>query len=298
MHEGKVKVFMGLGGNFHSATPDTDFTCEALQRCELTVQVSTKLNRGHLITGKTALILPCLARTDKDRQQSGEQKVSVENSMGVVHSSQGVLRPVSKHLKSEVAIVTGIAEALWGEEWPWKQWCDNYDHIRDLIADVIPGFKDYNRRLQQPQGFYLPNVAREGSFKSGKAHFTVVEVPKHQLDSGEYMMMTVRSHDQFNTTIYGLDDRYRGLQGDRRVVLMNPEDMKEAGLTPEEVVDITSNYDRERRVLKFRVVAYDIPRGNIASYFPETNPLVPYHQVARKSHTPISKSIRVRIHKR
>ncbi len=297
MHDGAVKIFMGLGGNFHSATPDTDYTCEALQQCELTVQVSTKLNRSHLITGKTALILPCLARTDIDQQKSGAQKVSVENSMGVVHSSQGVLKPVSKKLKSEVAIVTGIAEATWGQEWPWQHWCENYDHIRDLIAQVIPGFEHYNQRLNQPQGFYLPNVAREGSFKSGKAHFSVVKTPRHQLESDEFLMMTVRSHDQFNTTIYGLDDRYRGLHGDRRIVLMNSQDMQEAGLEPEELVDLSSTYERERWVYNFRVIAYDIPSGNIATYFPETNPLVPFDQVARASHTPISKSVKVRIHK-
>lgn len=294
MHNEKVKVFIGLGGNFHSATPDTDYTSKALQKCSLTVQISTKLNRSHLVTGKTAIILPCLARTDIDRQASGSQIVSVENSMGIVHQSRGVLEPVSKNLMSEPAIVASLAKATLGVS--WSHLVSNYDEIRKLIEKVVPGFEDYNKRLRQPGGFYLPNVARSGQFKNGKARFTRVEVPRHNMKDGEYMMMTIRSHDQFNTTIYGKDDRYRGIINERRVVLMNPEDMAEAGLKQQEVVSIFSCYaGKTREVHNFKVVPYSIPRKNIATYFPEANPLVPVDLVAKKSHTPCSKSVIVRI---
>jgi anaerobic selenocysteine-containing dehydrogenase len=283
-----------MGGNFHSATPDTDFTSEALQKCLLTVQVSTKLNRSHLVTGQTALILPCLARTDIDQQLEGEQMVSVENSMGVVHQSRGVLTPVSDQLLSEPEIVASLAKATLGINWDYL--IDDYDLIRDLIEKVIPGFENYNQRLREPGGFYLPNVARSGQFKQGKAVFTSVDVPRHQLNDGEFVMMTIRSHDQFNTTIYGKDDRYRGIINERRVVLMNPEDMADAGLETEQVVNISSTYeDTIREVSNFKVVPYAIPRGNVATYFPETNPLVPVNLVAKKSHTPCSKSVVVRV---
>ncbi len=297
MHEEKASVFVGMGGNFHSATPDTDYTCEALQKCALTVQVSTKLNRSHLVTGKTALILPCLARTDKDLQASGWQKVSVENSMGVVHSSLGNLKPISSQLKSEPAIVAGIAQATLGPTPEWEEWAADYDSIRDLIAQVIPGFENFNKRLANPAGFYLPNVAREGQFLGqGKARFSTVEVPDHHLKEGEYLMMTVRSHDQFNTTIYGLNDRYRGIYQDRRVIMMNEWDMEQAGFMPQTLVQISSNYQNKLRVVKnFKVIPYPIPRGNVATYFPETNPLVPVALIARKSHTPVSKSVKVRV---
>jgi molybdopterin-dependent oxidoreductase alpha subunit len=294
MHQGLAKVFIGMGGNFHSATPDTDFTSEALQKCLLTVQVSTKLNRSHLVTGQTALILPCLARTDIDQQLEGEQMVSVENSMGVVHQSRGVLTPVSDQLLSEPEIVASLAKATLGINWDYL--IDDYDLIRDLIEKVIPGFENYNQRLREPGGFYLPNVARSGQFKQGKAVFTSVDVPRHQLNDGEFVMMTIRSHDQFNTTIYGKDDRYRGIINERRVVLMNPEDMADAGLETEQVVNISSTYeDTIREVSNFKVVPYAIPRGNVATYFPETNPLVPVNLVAKKSHTPCSKSVVVRV---
>jgi len=294
MHDGKAKVFIGLGGNFHSATPDTDFTAKALQNCSLTVQVSTKLNRSHLVTGKTAIILPCLGRTDVDHQQSGPQFVTVENSMGIVHQSRGNLKPVSGQLKSEPAIVTGLANATLGVN--WDHLISDYDLIRELIEKVIPGFDDYNQRVRQPGGFYLPNVAKTGEFLNGKALFSRVEVPHHQLDKGEYLMMTVRSHDQFNTTIYGKDDRYRGIINERRVVLMNPKDMVDGGFAQEQVVNLTSKYQGvERWVYNFKVVPYSIPRGNVATYFPESNPLVPVDLVARGSRTPCSKSVIVRI---
>ena len=294
MHQGTAKVFVGMGGNFHSATPDTDFTSEALANCLMTVQVSTKLNRSHLVTGRTAFILPCLARTDIDYQLSGEQMVSVENSMGVVHQSRGVLKPVSDQLLSEPDIVARLARATLGVS--WDHLIDDYDAIRDLIEQIIPGFDDYNNRLRQPEGFYLPNPARSGTFKQGKAHFSKVELPKHSLGPGEFMLMTIRSHDQFNTTIYGKDDRYRGIQNERRVLMMNPEDMKDAGLKPKQVVNLKSNYQGVvREVYNFKIVPYNIPRRNLATYFPEANPLVPVHLVAKKSNTPCSKSVVVQL---
>jgi len=301
MTEQKAKVFFGMGGNFLSATPDTNYTAKGLMACELTVQVSTKPNRSHLVHGKTAIILPCLGRTEIDIQEQGEQFVSVENSMGIVHSSQGTLQPKSEYLKSEPAIIAGIAKVLFDDtQVNWEAMVANYDLIRDAIEANIPGFDDYNRRVRNPEGFYLPNVARERTFnkKDGKAKFTINSLSLHQLASDEYLMMTVRSHDQYNTTIYGLDDRYRGIENGRRVLFMNPKDVKKAGLKKGEFVDLSSHYDGQTRIAKlFVVVPYDIPIGNLATYFPETNVLVPYNKYARKSHTPISKSIVVKVNK-
>lgn len=294
MHQGMAKVFVGMGGNFHSATPDTDFSSQALQNCKLTVQISTKLNRSHLVTGETALILPCLARTDIDLQSGGKQLVSVENSMGVVHQSRGSLEPVSDRLKSEPAIVAAIAKATLGVN--WDHLVSNYDMIRDHIERVIPGFDDYNERLRQPGGFYLPNVARSGEFMQGKARFSNVQVPQSKLEPHQFVMMTIRSHDQFNTTVYGKDDRYRGIINERRVVLMNPDDIKRMGFKQQQVVNLTSSYQGvTREVRNFKIVPYSIPRGNLATYFPEANPLVPVDLVARKSGTPCSKSVVVQI---
>src|SRR4051812_36301787 len=300
MHERRVKVFFAVGGNFLSATPDTEFTAEALRRCRLTAHVSTKLNRAHLVTGEQALILPCLGRTERDVQKSGEQFVSVENSMGVVHSSRGSLEPASTQLLSEPAIVARLARATLdrrgGVEWEWL--VEDYDRVRDLIERVIPGFDDYNRRVREPGGFYLPNLAREGVFKTstGRANFTVHELPRNELEPGQFLMMTVRSHDQFNTTIYGLDDRYRGVQGERRVVFLNPEDVREQGLSAGQVVDLVSHFDGEERTARrFIVVPYRIPRRCAATYFPETNVLVPVAHVADKSNTPASKSVRISV---
>ncbi len=296
MHEGEGKIFFALGGNFLSASPDTEFTARALSRCRLTAHVSTKLNRAHLVTGGQALILPCLGRTERDAPSSGEQFVSVENSMGVVHSSRGTLEPASAHLLSEPAIVARLARAVLGERggvrWEWL--VEDYDRIRDLIARVIPGFDDYNRRVREGRGFYLPNFARVGEFKTstGRANFTVHPLPRHDLAPGQFLMMTVRSHDQFNTTIYGLDDRYRGVYNERRVVFLNPEDVREAGLSAGQVVDLVSHFEgEERRARRFLVVPYRIPRRCAATYFPEANVLVPVRSVADKSNTPASKSI-------
>ncbi|MDQ3805313.1 MAG: FdhF/YdeP family oxidoreductase, partial [Acidobacteriota bacterium] len=301
MHDGRVKVFFAVGGNFLSATPDTEFTARALGRCRLTAHVSTKLNRAHLVTGGQALILPCLGRTEVDVQKSGEQFVSVENSMGVVHSSRGNLPPASEHLLSEPAVVARLARATLGGrggvEWEWL--VEDYDRVRDLIARTIPGFEDYNRRVRAPGGFYLPNAAREGVFQTstGRANFTVHGLPRHRLAPGQFLMMTVRSHDQFNTTIYGLDDRYRGIHNERRVVFLNPEDAAEQGLSAGQVVDLVSHFEGETRTARrFLVVPYPIPRRCAATYFPEANALVPVRSVADKSNTPASKSVRISVH--
>ena len=230
MYEDKAKVFFAMGGNFLSATPDTEYTAKALQNCQLTVQVSTKLNRSHLNTGQKAIILPCLGRTELDQQSTGKQFVSVENSMGVVHQSKGHLEPASSHLLSEPMIIAKLAQAtLPHSSTDWEGMASNYDQIRDHIEANIPGFDNYNQKVRQPGGFHLPNVARERKFKNGQAFFTVNPLPQNKLGPDEFVMMTIRSHDQFNTTIYGLDDRYRGIYNERRVVLMNKEDMQALG---------------------------------------------------------------------
>jgi len=300
MHEGRAKVFVGLGGNFAMAVSDTDYTADALRACRLTVHVSTKLNRSHLIHGETALILPCLGRTDRDRQPSGEQFVSCESTTGVVAQSHGVLDPISNHLKSEVAIVAELARATLVEKSTvdWSGLAANYDGIRDLIEQVVPGFERYNERIRKPGGFYLPNGPRERRFttKDGKAHFTVNTPTSHTLKPGELLLMTVRSHDQFNTTVYGNDDRYRGIYNERRVILMNQEDISMLGLRDRQLVNLHSHYGETTRTAhRFVVVPYAIPRGCCAAYFPETNVLIPIDSVADKSHTPTSKSIVVTI---
>jgi molybdopterin-dependent oxidoreductase alpha subunit len=300
MHEGRARVFFAMGGNFLSATPDTEFTADALRSCRLTAHVSTKLNRAHLITGKQALILPCLGRTEVDVQETGAQFVTMENSMGIVHSSRGMLEPASVHLLSEPAIVARLAEAVLGNRSriDWRWYVADYDRIRDAIMRCIPGFDDYNRRVREPAGFYLPNAARDGVFKTktGRANFTVHELPRHDLQPGQFMMMTIRSHDQFNTSIYGLDDRYRGIYNGRRVVLLNGEDIAEAGLKEGQTVDLISHFEGEERTARrFVVVPFSIPRRCAATYFPETNVLVPVRSVAEKSNTPASKSIVISI---
>src|SRR6185503_7268801 len=222
MHEGQGKVFFALGGNFLSATPDTDFTAAALRRCRLTAHVSTKLNRSHLITGDRALILPCLGRTEVDAQATGPQFVSTENSMGVVQTSRGSLAPASEELLSEPQIVARLAKATLGDRTTvdWDTLAGDYDKIRDVIERVVPGFENYNARVRERGGFYLPNAARERVFKtaSGKAVFTIHELPDHNLAPDQYLMMTIRSHDQFNTSVYSANHRYRGISEDRRVV--------------------------------------------------------------------------------
>ncbi|HEV7474011.1 MAG TPA: FdhF/YdeP family oxidoreductase [Pyrinomonadaceae bacterium] len=300
MHESKARVFFALGGNFLSATPDTEFTAAALRRCSLTVHVSTKLNRAHLVTGEQALILPCLGRTEIDMQSSGPQFVTTENSMAVVQSSRGFLRPASEQLLSEPAIVAHLASATLGarSSIDWNHLTADYDRIRDHIERVVPGFDDYNLRVRQPGGFHLPSLPRQRVFKtpSGRAVFTVHGLPKLELQPDQYLMMTIRSHDQFNTSIYGLDDRYRGVYNGRRVVFLNREDMRLAGLAEGQKVDLRSHFEGEERVARsFVVVPYSIPRRCAATYFPETNVLVALRDVAEKSNTPASKSVVISI---
>lgn len=296
MHDGRVKVFFAMGGNFLSATPDTEFTAAALRRCNLTVQVSTKLNRAHLVHGRTALILPCLGRSERDTQATGEQFVTVEDSMGIVNPSRGKAEPASPHLMSEPAIVCRMARAVLGADntVPWESFADNYDLIRDRIARVVPGFEDFNRRIHAGI-FYLPNAprdSREWRTATKKANFIVAPIPRRQFAPGEFVMMTIRTHDQFNTTVYGLDDRYRGVFGGRRVVFMHEDDMRDAGLQQGQLVDLHNNHGGVERLAEaFMVAPYRIPRGCLATYFPEANVLVPIGSVAARSNTPTSKFV-------
>lgn len=308
MHEGKASVFFAMGGNFLSATPDTTFTAEALRRCRLTVHVSTKLNRSHLVHGEEAIILPCLARSDKDTLNGEDQFVTCENSMGVVQSSKGMLQPVSSHLLSEPVIVCRLAKATLNGKTSkaqrafidWDKYLRHYDAIRDDIEKTIPGFEQYNKRVRQPGGFYLPNAPRQGAFTTPtkKAQFSTVDPETVNLEPGELMMMTIRSHDQFNTTIYGMDDRYRGIYNERRVILLNEADMQAQGLQKGDIVDISSHYDGIKRTAhRFLIVAYSIPKNCAAAYYPETNVLVPIDSVAAKSNTPVSKLVIIRLTK-
>ena len=303
MHEGRIRVFFAMGGNFLSATPDTEFTAAALRKCRLTAHVSTKLNRSHLITGKTALILPCLGRTELDQQSTGPQFVTTENSMGVIQMSLGQLQPASNELLSEPQVVAKLARATLGSNSTvdWEGLAADYDRIRDAIEKVIPGFEDYNVRVRYDAGFYLPNTARERVFKTadGKAQFTVHDLPAHQLEANQFLMMTIRSHDQFNTSVYSLNDRYRGISNGRRVVFLNPADIASQGLSARQEVDLVSHFEGEERVAKgFAIVPYDIPSGCAATYFPEANVLVPIRSVAEKSNTPASKSVVISIRTR
>ncbi|WP_109831878.1 FdhF/YdeP family oxidoreductase [Reichenbachiella versicolor] len=302
MHEGDAKVFVALGGNFLSAASDTIYTGEALMNCNLTVSISTKLNRTHLVPGKTSLILPTLGRSEADKTNGKERFVTVENSMGRVHQSQGRLQPASDNLMSEPEIVANMAEAYFGDESKiqWLELGINYDLTREKISQVFNGFDNYSERAKKA-GFDLPNHTRTGDFSKlpgGKAKFSVTPLPAHDLDKDEFLLMTIRTHDQFNTTIYGLDDRYRGIFNERRVVMINADEAKELELKKSDVVNLTSTYDRQvRRAENFLVIPYNIPKGNLACYFPEANVLIPHDQFADKSNTPISKSVKVRIEK-
>ncbi|QHE70174.1 FdhF/YdeP family oxidoreductase [Rhodococcus sp. WAY2] len=309
MRDGKASVFVGMGGNFVSATPDTDTTEAALRNCALTVQVSTKLNRSHLVTGRTGLILPSLGRTDKDVQSGRKQQVSVEDSMSVVHLSRGSLPPASEHLRSEVAIVCGIAQALFGPDHPvpWQEFAADYDRIRDCIARVVPGFADFNRKVRAPDGFALPHPPRDErrfDTSTGKANFTVNVLSWLPVPAGKLILQTMRSHDQYNTTIYGLDDRYRGVKGGRRVLFINTDDLAVLGFTDGDRVDLVSEWTtpdgtvEERRADDFRLVPYPTPVGNAAAYYPETNPLIPLDHVAAVSNTPVSKAVLIRLERR
>ncbi len=299
MHERKGMVFMAMGGNFLSATPDTSFTAEALRNCRITIHVSTKLNRSHLVTGQQSLILPCLARSDEDLWNGRKRFVSCENSMGVIQASAGNLKPVSSFLLSEPDIVIKLAKHTLGEKYdiPWESF-HNYNNIRSAIEKVISGFENYNERVISPGGFYLPNANREGRFltSNGKANFSVSTYKVKQRDPDELVMMTIRSHDQFNTTLYGLNDRYRGVHNERRVIFMNQEDIVTHELSKGSVVNILNNDGGKTRIAhRFIVVPYSIPKGFCATYFPEANVLVPISSVAEKSNTPVSKYIPVKL---
>jgi molybdopterin-dependent oxidoreductase alpha subunit len=298
MFDGDVKVFFAISGNFISNTPDTVYGSHAMQRCKLTAHVSTKLNRSHLITGERALILPCLGRTEEDIQVTGKQFLTVEDSMGIINPSQGFLPPASPNLLSDVAIIANLANATLGSRTTtnWLGFAENYNLIRDAISRVIPGFQNFNARLAKEKFFYLPNAAKQRIFKtsSGKANLSVCPIPKHDLKPEEFLLTTIRSHDQFNSTIYGLNDRYRGVFDGRRVLFLNPLDMEARNLRAGQIVDIYSHFEGElRKAPRFAIVPYAIARRSAAAYYPETNVLIPIRSVAAKSNQPASKCVRI-----
>jgi molybdopterin-dependent oxidoreductase alpha subunit len=308
MLEGRSKVFIGLGGNFAQATPDSNRTFEALRSCDLTVQISTKLNRSHLTHGKEALILPCFGRTDIDIQAQGPQAVTVEDSFSMVHASNGQLKPLSRHMRSEPAILAGIANATVGKQpvdWLWL--VEDYGRIRDLIADTLPSFKDFNEKIKHPGGFYLGNTAgtRRWNTPSARANFKANELPVDLVHESvrstgiipDLIMQSMRSHDQYNTTIYGLDDRYRGVKGQRDVMFLNEADIVRLGFVPGQKADIVSIWgdNIERRVKGFTLLPFDIPAGQAAAYYPEVNPLVPLESIGDGSHTPTSKFVAIKL---
>ena len=302
MRSGSARTFLAMGGNFLAAAPDTDATAAALARCRLTASVSTKLNRTHTVPGEVAVILPCLGRTDRDEQSDGPQHVSVEDSMGMVHASRGRLAPPAPDLPSEVEVVAELARRLVADRTTadWTAMQADYGTIRDHISRVVPGFEDYDRRVVD--GFTLPNAPRDHRrfpTATGKARFTVNPLTRVDVPEGRLLLQTLRSHDQYNTTIYGLDDRYRGIRQGRRVVFVSPTDIEDLGLTDGAEVDIVSEApDGERRAPRFRVVGYPTPVGTCAAYFPEANALVPLGSYAEESRTPTSKSVVVRFEHR
>ena len=299
MRDGLIDVFVALGGNFVAATPDTAVTESAMASCRLTVHVATKLNRSHVVHGEEALILPCLGRSERDHQASGEQFVTVEDSMSMVHQSSGRLEPASAHLRSEVSIVAGLGEALFGDDLGWRTMAGDYRVIRRHIEHVVPGFEAFEERVATPGGFVLPrgpHDSRTFATATGRARFTRNALDALEVPEGYLILQTVRSHDQFNTTVYGLNDRYRGIEGGRRVVFVNEDDLAARDLRDGDVVDLVSVYtDGERRAAAFRAVAYPTPRGCAAAYFPEANVLVPLDSTAVTSNTPTSKSIIIRL---
>jgi len=298
MFDGDVKVFFAISGNFLSNVPDTVYSAHAMQRCKLTAHVSTKLNRSHLITGDRALILPCLGRTEEDMQTTGKQFLTIEDSMGIINPSQGFLQPASPNLLSDVAIIANLANATLGSRTTtnWPGFAADYNLIRDAISSVIPGFENFNARLAMEKFFYLPNAAKQRIFKtiSGKAKLSVCPIPNNDLKPDKFLLTTIRSHDQFNSTIYGLNDRYRGVFDGRRVLFLNPLDMEARNLQSGQIVDICSHFEGElRKAPRFAIVPYAIARRSAAAYYPETNVLIPIRSVASKSNQPASKSIRI-----
>jgi molybdopterin-dependent oxidoreductase alpha subunit len=308
MRDGKARVFMAMGGNFVSATPDTKVTEAALRNTELTVQVSTKLNRSHVVTGRRAIIIPTLGRTDRDVRRGGEQRVTVEDSMSAVHASRGRLVPPSDDMLSEVAIVARLCAMVFEgrENVPAADWAaleDDYTGIRDHISRVVPGFDDFEAKIAKGRTLYLPNAPRDErhfATESGRALFTANPLEYPFIPHGRLLLQTLRSHDQYNTTIYGKDDRYRGIHGGRRVIMVNEKDIQQLGFAENDIVDVVSEWRDgvERRAEEFRIVAYSTPRGNAAAYYPETNVLVPLDSTADVSGTPTSKSVIVRLERR
>lgn len=295
---------MAMGGNFLSAAPDTEFTAKALTNCDLTVHVSTKLNRSHLLPGRCSLILPCLARSDLDSFAGNARFLTVENSMGVVERSSGVLRPLSNKMKSEPEIVSLIGSTLAQDNQRfkvinWDECSRNYDLIREEIEQCISGFHGFRKQISEKGHFELMHPVRDKrQFKTatGKANFSAHELPDLETPQDKFVMMTIRSHDQYNTTIYGLDDRYRGIKQARQIVFMNQLDMDVLGFKTGNEVKITSHWEKENRVIKgFKAVSYKIPRGVVACYFPEANPLIPIKHFAIDSHTPVSKRVLVSV---
>lgn len=309
MLDGSAKAFIALGGNFARAVPDSHLVAEAMRNLDLSVHIATKLNQGHLMTGKAAYILPCLGRTEIDRNNAGvAQMVTVEDSMSMVHGSSGINPPADPHLKSEVAIIAGMAQATLGPApVDWAALAQDYDKIREMIARVLPIFGDFNTQVRQPRGFWLANpaAARTWNTPSARAHFGTQDLPAQtqwqslEGRAAEFVLQTFRSHDQYNTTVYGMDDRYRGVFGARNVVFVNRRDLADIGLAAGDMVDIIGTYDdgHHRACTGFRVVEYDTPRGCIGGYYPEMNALVPHQTVGDESDTPTSKSIRVRLQK-
>ena len=305
--DGRARVFFGMGGNFVAASPDTEVTEAALRRAELTVQVSTKLNRSHLVTGQEALILPALGRSERDFTGGREQRVTVEDSMSAVHASRGPLEPASEHLRSEVDIVCSLALATLGPQHPvpWQELRDDYSKIRQRIARVVPGCAGYEELVNRPGGFVLPHPPRDSRTfptESARAVFSASPLEVLEVPEGRLILQTLRSHDQFNTTIYGLDDRYRGIRGGRRVVFVHPDDLAALGRVEGSIVDLVSEWTApntgvysERVARDFRIVSFAQPRGCAAAYYPETNPLVPLDHTAEGSGTPASKSVVIRM---
>jgi len=306
LRDGHLRVFMAVGGNFAAATPDSAVTEAALREVPLTVHVSTKLNRSHVLPGRRSLVLPCLGRTERDLTGGREQVVTVEDSMSVVHTSRGRLAPVSASLRSETAILCDLARRTLGPEdpTPWEEFAADYARVRDAISRVVPGFEDFERRVAEPGGFVLPHPPRDARVfptTTGKANFTVNELEVVRVPQGRLLLQTVRSHDQFNTTVYGLDDRYRGVKDGRRVVFVHPDDLAEQGLADGDTVHLVSEWPgadgevAERRAEGFRAVSFPTARGCAAAYFPETNVLVPLDHTADQSNTPASKSVVIRL---
>ncbi len=303
MHDGSVKVFVGMGGNFVLAAPDTVFTAEGLRQCRLTVQVSTKLNRSHLVHGQKALILPCLGRTERDQQEAGPQGVTVEDAMSMVHLSIGRKRPASAYLKSELAIVAGMAKAtLPDSHTPWDAYVGDYDRIRDVMAQVLPGFDGFNQLIRNRHGFRIPQPAREREFRTptGRAEFSLADLPNVIPASADTLVLqTMRSHDQWNTTIYSNNDRYRGVKNLRELIFLHIEDMRERGIAEGDLVDIvsTSKDGSKRSVQAFRAIPYDLPRGSAAGYMPELTVLIGPKDYSVQSDQPLMKSIQITVSK-